>query len=80
MDRYFQVSDAGKPVVTDDGEVVGTVERIVGAHAHVAPAGDVDQALRGWLGWPDEDDGTHRLGPGAVEAVEDDAVRLRPAE
>lgn len=76
MARNFKSSDEGKEVVTADGDIVGTIERVSGSTAHVRPDDDLSQSIRRRLGWTEEGEEMYRLESSKVEEFAGDQVHL----
>lgn len=77
MVRNFESDDAGKRVVTADGDIVGTVDRASGSTAHVRADADLSRSIRRRLGWTEEGEETYRLQKSKVDRITDDEVRLK---
>jgi hypothetical protein len=77
MARDFTAGDKGKKVMTADGDMVGTIERIAGGNAHVKPDTSLSSSIRNRLGWADEDKSTYRLDKSKVDSFSGDEVHLR---
>jgi hypothetical protein len=77
MVRNFNSSDEGKHVMTADGDMVGTVDRISGGSAHVKPDNSLSQNTRRKLGWTDESEDTFRLKKSNVDSIDDDGIHLQ---
>jgi hypothetical protein len=76
MARDFSAGDKGKRVMTADGDMVGTIERVSGANAHVKPDTSLSSAIRNRLGWGEDRD-TYRLDKSKVDSFSGDEVHLR---
>lgn len=76
MARDFKSEDEGKNVVTADGDMVGTIERVSGASAHVKPHEDLSRSIRRRLGWSEEGEETYQLETSKVDRITSDEVRL----
>jgi len=77
MVRDFRNSDEGKKVVTADGHMVGTVERIQGGEAHVKPDTSLSQSVRETLGWTDESEEMYPLRHESVDQIAGDEIHLK---
>jgi len=77
MVRNFRNSDEGKKVMTADGEMIGTVERIRGDEAHVRPDTGLSQSVRETLGWTDESEEMYPLRHESVEQIAGDEIHLK---
>jgi hypothetical protein len=77
MVRNFEADDKGKRVVTADGDMVGTVERVSGSSAHIEPENDLSQSVRRRLGWSEEGEETYRLRKSKVDSITDDEIQLK---
>ena len=75
--RYFSPDDAGKRVVTPDGDVVGDVELVRGGTAYVRPSPGLLDGYGSVLRSPWERDEPFRLDSQWVDSVTDDEVLLR---
>lgn len=77
MARDFKNSDAGKKVMTADGDMVGTIEAIEGSNAHVKPDSGLSKSTRERLGWTKRGEETYRLNHSSVEKISGDEVHLK---
>lgn len=77
MAREFRDSDEGKTVVTEDGDEVGTIDKIERNMAHVKPKGSLSQSIRRRLGWAEEDSDVYEISHDRVADISDDKVRLK---
>lgn len=77
MARDFNADDEGKRVVTSDGDMIGTVDRVSGSTAHVTPDQDLTQSIRRRLGWTEEGEDTYELQQSNVDRIDDDEIRLK---
>lgn len=77
MVRNFKSEDANKRVMTADGDMVGTVDRISGSTAHVKPDESLSQSIRRRLGWSEQGMDTYTLRKSKVEEITDDEIRLK---
>jgi hypothetical protein len=75
MPRDFESSDEGKQVMTADGDVVGTIDRVSGNRAHVKPDEGLSRGLRRKLGWSGEAE-TYELRKNRVATIDDDGIHL----
>jgi sporulation protein YlmC with PRC-barrel domain len=76
MVRNFNSEDEGKPVMTNDGETIGTVEKTTGTELHVKPEGGLSQSIRRRLGWAEKDADTYSIEKSSVKEISDDGIRL----
>lgn len=77
MARNFRSEDEEKRVVTADGDMVGTVDRVSGSSAHIKVDKDLSRSIRRRLGWNEEGKDTFRLQKSKVDKITDDEVRLK---
>lgn len=77
MVRDFKSEDEGMKVMTADGDVIGTVERVSGSMAHVKPDEDLSRSIRRRLGWSEEGEETYELRKSNVDSIDDDGVHLK---
>lgn len=77
MVRDFQSSDEGTTVRTQDGDEVGTIEKVEDKMAHVTPDTGLTESIRNRLGWTSEDQDTYELNHSDVDQISDDEVRLK---
>ena len=77
MVREFNADDEGKNVVTNDGDTVGTIERVEGGTAHVQPESDLSTSIRQRLGWAKDDQDMFALDHSHVRSVTGDEVYLK---
>lgn len=75
MVREFRSEDKGKPVVTADGDMIGTIQRASGSSARLEPDENLSRSIRRRLGWTEEE--TYRLEISKVERTTSDEVRLK---
>lgn len=76
MVRQFESDDEGKTVVTEDGDEIGSVERVSGNKAYVKPMDNLSSSVRQRLDW-DEDQDTYELTQSKVAKFDDDEIRIR---
>ena len=79
MNRPFCSEDDGKPVVTPDGDVIGSIVEVRRDGAYVTPKADLLKGCGSWLSGNWEQCAAFPLDPTKVEAIEDDRVVLRDA-
>ena len=72
-------SDEGKPVVTPDGDVVGTVGRVEAEGVFVRPRTELLRGCGSWVAGPWERGEEFRLDCGAVVGVTERKVVIHPA-
>ena len=72
-------SDEGKPVVTPDGDVVGTVGRVEAEGVFVRPRTELLRGCGSWVAGPWERDEEFRLDCGTVVGVTERKVVIHPA-
>ncbi|WP_408957779.1 PRC-barrel domain-containing protein [Natrinema sp. 74] len=77
MTPDFTTDDEGKPVVTADGEQIGTVREVDVHTARVEPGPDMSDSIKSRLGWRATETTTYRLDEEYVESISDDEVRIR---
>lgn len=77
MARNFKSEDEGKSVMTADGDMVGTVDRVSGSTAHIKPDNDLSQSIRRRLGWSEEGEDTYELRKSNVDSITNDEIRLK---
>lgn len=77
MVRDFQSSDEGSTVRTQDGEEVGTIEKVEGKMARVTPDTGLTESIRNRLGWDSDDQDEYELDQSQVDRMSDDEVRLK---
>jgi hypothetical protein len=77
MARDFKSSDKGKQVLTADGDMVGTVDRIKGGKAHVKPDDSLSKSTRRKLGWTDEGEDMYALKKSKVDKIDDAGIHLK---
>ena len=75
----FTPSDEGKPVVTPDGDVVGTVGRVEPEGVFVRPRTELLRGCGSWVAGPWERGEEFRLDCGAVVGVTEREVVIHPA-
>lgn len=80
MTLGFDVNDEGKPVVTADGERVGTVHRASDDHIHLLPADGIARRVQRRLGWSGDESQVCELDRTVVASKTDDEIRLRRLE
>lgn len=80
MTQTFSFEDAGKRVVTPDGDVVGSVVRVESGDAHVRPMPGVLAGYGSWMAGPWNERGVYRLDAGKIDRVTDDEVVIDVAE
>lgn len=69
--------DIGKDVVTADGEKIGIISGIEDDTVFVEPEPGIADRITAKLGWEAIDEDDYRLTEDQIDAVTDDAVRLR---
>lgn len=69
--------DAGKKVLTADGEMVGRVSHVAWGEVHVEPAPNLPDSVRGRLGWTERGENSYLLRPGVITEVDDETIRLK---
>lgn len=72
------VADAGKPVVTDDGEIIGAIEDVDRGRAFVRPTPGLLNGHGAWIGGSTSRDDTFELDSSKVADIRDDAIVLGP--
>jgi len=77
MTRHFESKDEGKSVMTANGDMVGTVEKVSGGAAHVKPDADLSTATRNKLGWTKEGEDVYEIKIQHVEEINDDGIHLK---
>lgn len=77
MTENFTADDEGKRVLTSDGQMVGTVEKVDGGDAHVKPDTDLVGSIRRRLGWTDDTEEMYHLESDRVESISDDEITLK---
>lgn len=77
MVRDFQSSDEGTTVRTQDGDDVGTIEKVEGKMARVTPDTGLTESIRNRLGWDSDDQDEYELDHSQVDDISDDEVRLK---
>lgn len=77
MVRDFQSSDEGTTVRTQEGDEVGTIEKVEDKMARVTPDTGLSESIRNRLGWTSEDQDTYELDHSDVDQISDDEVRLK---
>lgn len=74
MVRVFRPEDEGKPVVTKDGDVVGSIVRIDEGDAYVRPKSELLRGCGSWLTSSWDADGEYPLDRNEVASIHDTAV------
>lgn len=69
--------DEAKRVLDGDGERIGIVDEVEDGTAYVDPDAGIDAELESKLGWGPTQRATYPLRHDAIEAVDEEAVRLR---
>lgn len=77
MVRDFQSSDEGKTVRTQEGDDVGTIDKVEEKMARVTPDTGLTESIRNRLGWTSEDQDRYELDHSDVDKISDDEVRLK---
>jgi hypothetical protein len=77
MSRKFRTADEGMTVMSADGDVIGTVEKVKGDRAHIRPDGSLATSIRQKLGWEREGQETYELHSTSVDEFTDDSIRLK---
>ena len=77
MVRAFKSSDEGKKVMTADGDMVGTVDKIQGDEAHVRVDTGLSGSIRSKLGWEDENETVYPLMHENVDKIRGDEIHLK---
>lgn len=77
-DPQLTVSDAGKPLVTADGEIIGAIEDINRGRAFVRPTPGLLNGHGAWIGGSTSRDDTFELDCSKIADVRDDAIVLGP--
>ena len=80
MARTFSDDDREKPIVTSEGDTIGTVRDVDQERATVHRTEDHDSLtdeIKDMLGW-DDDDESHELRREHVDRDEDNRLYLRP--
>jgi sporulation protein YlmC with PRC-barrel domain len=77
MVRNFKPEDEGMPVMTKDGETVGTVEKTMDNELHVKPNSGLSQSIRRRLGWAEKDQDTFSVQKSKVDEITNDGIRLK---
>jgi sporulation protein YlmC with PRC-barrel domain len=77
MVRNFTSEDEGKPVMTKDGETVGTVAEAAGTELHVEPDTGLSQSIRRRLGWAEQEQDTFSIRQSNVARITDDEIQLK---
>lgn len=80
MVREFRSSDTGKSIVNDEGDELGTVDRVEGDTVYAKPSSGLSQRVRQRLGWDDEDEETFPLSHDQVDRIEGNEIRLKSME
>lgn len=63
--------------MNDEGDELGTVERVDGDQIYVKPDPGLSSRIRQRLGWDDEDDETFPIKHDQVEAIQGNDIRLK---
>lgn len=77
MVRAFRESDQGMEVVADNGQTVGTVDKIEGDTAHVKPQSGLANSIRQRLGWGDGSDEMYELRHDRVQSFSGNKIHLK---
>lgn len=77
MVRDFESSDEGTTVRTQEGDEVGTIEKVEEKMARVKPNTGLSESIRNRLGWTSEDQDEYELDHSRVDEISDDEVRLK---
>lgn len=77
MTRHFESKDEGMKVMTADGDMVGTIEKVEGGDAHVKPDAGLSQATRTKLGWTKEGEDVYALKHRNVDKISGNEVHLK---
>lgn len=77
MVREFTTEDEGKKVMTNDGDMVGTIEQIDQNKAHVRPDSDLSSSIRQRLGWAKDNEEMFALDQSHVRSFAGDEVHLK---
>lgn len=72
----FSDEDEGKKVTHGD-DTVGRIVEVDHGTAYVDPDPGLTETVKSKLGWADRDEDTYPLQEAAVEAIDDDEVRLK---
>lgn len=80
MSRPLRPDDEGKPIVTVDGERIGSVEQVRDGHAFVRAEAGLLAGCSSWLtgGWAE--DCLYPLDVEAIDSVDRDCVRVDTAD
>lgn len=76
MVRAFNSDDEGKRVINDNGEEIGSIDRVEKDMAHITPASGLSSQTRQRLGW-EEGEASYILEHDTVEDIGDDEVTLK---
>lgn len=77
MSSELTSDDEAKPVFDGQGERIGVVDEVSEGTAYVDPSTSIDSDLKSRLGWGPTEQATFPLRHDAIEAVDDEAIRLR---
>lgn len=77
MSPELTSDDEAKPVFDGQGERIGIVAEVSEGTAYVDPSPGIDSNLKSKLGWGPTEQATYPLRHDAIEAVDDEAIRLR---
>ena len=76
MTQEFTEDDKDMPVVSAEGEEIGTISEIEGDTAYVSPAANLQDATRTELGWDSSDEGPYELRDEQIDRIEETEIRL----
>ena len=77
MVREFKPEDEGMTVRAENGDRVGTIEKVEGDTAHVKPKSGLPQRIRTRLGWDDEQGSAYKMSRSQVKEFSGDEVHLK---
>jgi hypothetical protein len=77
MVREFKSTDEGMTVRAENGDRVGTIQKIEGNKAHVKPKSGLSQRIRTRLGWGDDESDVYELPHSRVHRIAGDEVHLK---
>ncbi|WP_336362646.1 hypothetical protein [Halalkalicoccus salilacus] len=80
MAHEFTDEDRDKPVMTAEGERIGTVSDVTDGRASVESDDGITDTIKEKLGWNDgenDTDRTYDLDDAAIDRVDDDGVWIR---
>lgn len=77
MSPDFTTDDEGKPIVTANGDQIGTVRDVDVRTAIVEPGPDLSDSIKSRLGWRATETETYRLNEEYVDEITDDEIRIQ---